>query len=148
MALGWNHLLALTSDGLVYADGSNQYRALNAIQDPTLNEHRDAHCSETTDTSTGLSRKTASSSQESEVWINLFEPSKESEVRWVAAGSEHSAIALDDGSVMTWGWGEHGQLGLGTTNDQRRPESVSSIPKMLNSQIFCGCGFTFVCKLS
>lgn len=48
----------------------------------------------------------------------------------VSAGSEHSAVAVEPcatrprGSVWTWGWGEHGQLGLGDTRDRWRPEEV------------------------
>ncbi|XP_031253249.1 ultraviolet-B receptor UVR8-like [Pistacia vera] len=36
----------------------------------------------------------------------------------IAAGAEHSALVTDNGIIMTWGWGEHGQLGLGNTSDQ------------------------------
>ncbi len=48
----------------------------------------------------------------------------------VSAGSEHCAVALapcaarSRGSVWTWGWGEHGQLGLGDTRDTWRPGEV------------------------
>lgn len=56
----------------------------------------------------------------------------------------------EDGVIKTWGWGEHGQLGLGGTSDQTRPQAVSlgrdvakekSAAKM---KVYCGSGFTIV----
>eukprot|EP00250_Pteridium_aquilinum_P017454 c23633_g1_i1 orf=97-1239(+) len=93
VALGWNHLLALTYDGQVYAIGSKRYGALNGIQKPMVK----GHCgSGSTVINKELPREgeSALSSQVSEVSINLFEPLKGSVVRWVAAGSEHSAAVL------------------------------------------------------
>eukprot|EP00249_Psilotum_nudum_P015642 c25443_g1_i2 orf=363-1670(-) len=66
-------------------------------------------------------------------------------VTWVAAGAEHSMVVLDDGVIMAWGWGEHGQLGLGTSNDQEIPCKIpiSLAGKNHMFRIFCGSGFTF-----
>lgn len=51
---------------------------------------------------------------------------------------------------MTWGWGEHGQLGLGGTEDQISPEVVSlahkSDKKLATSRVYCGSGFSFVLR--
>nr|GMD16954.1 ultraviolet-B receptor UVR8 isoform X1 [Ipomoea batatas] len=56
----------------------------------------------------------------------------------------------DDGSVMTWGWGEHGQLGFGDTNDEAGPRVVSlsheHAKKPSVAKVYCGSGFTFVVK--
>ncbi|KAL0421184.1 UNVERIFIED_CONTAM: Serine/threonine-protein kinase Nek8 [Sesamum latifolium] len=58
--------------------------------------------------------------------------------------------ASDNGSVMTWGWGEHGQLGLGDTNDQAAPQVVSLAHKPAEkhpiSRVYCGSGFSFVLR--
>ncbi|KAJ8441301.1 hypothetical protein Cgig2_024813 [Carnegiea gigantea] len=98
----------------------------------------------------------------------------------IAAGSEHSAtvtgkISLsfypsiiellhiqlnnnlcvsssDDGQVCTWGWGEHGQLGLGDTSDQSLPRVVDLGNKpdsnLLTTRVYCGSGFTIAVKMS
>lgn len=57
----------------------------------------------------------------------------------------------EDGVIKTWGWGEHGQLGLGNSSDQTRPQAVSlgrgveeekaAAPKI---KVYCGSGFTIV----
>lgn len=56
----------------------------------------------------------------------------------------------DDGSVMTWGWGEHGQLGLGDTDDQTDPQIVSlcneQSRKPCVGRVYCGSGFTFIVR--
>ncbi|KAL0364088.1 UNVERIFIED_CONTAM: Serine/threonine-protein kinase Nek8 [Sesamum angustifolium] len=65
----------------------------------------------------------------------------------IAAGAP---LCLNNGSVMTWGWGEHGQLGLGDTNDQAVPQVVSlahkSAEKHPISRVYCGSGFSFVLR--
>eukprot|EP00897_Mesotaenium_endlicherianum_P009884 jgi/Mesen1/8924/ME000548S08430 len=48
--------------------------------------------------------------------------------RCVAAGAEHSVAALDTGEVAAWGWGEHGQLGLGHTRCALAPQTVALPP--------------------
>lgn len=51
---------------------------------------------------------------------------------------------------MTWGWGEHGQLGLGDTFDRTDPQKVNLNwnepfpPSQLC--VYCGSGFTIVAK--
>ncbi|XP_074274525.1 ultraviolet-B receptor UVR8 isoform X4 [Silene latifolia] len=68
----------------------------------------------------------------------------------IAAGAEHSAVVTDDGEIWTWGWGEHGQLGLGNTNDQTLPQLVplqnANQHKSLTSRVYCGSGFTFAVR--
>jgi hypothetical protein len=71
----------------------------------------------------------------------------------------------EDGEVMVWGWAEHGQLSLSTTENQNIPqrvvlesEGVPSDPcSMVGSQtndginiqtlIQCGSGFTFLLQI-
>uniref|UniRef100_A0A6N2NHM6 RCC1-like domain-containing protein n=1 Tax=Salix viminalis TaxID=40686 RepID=A0A6N2NHM6_SALVM len=64
----------------------------------------------------------------------------------IAAGAEHSALVTG----KTWGWGEHGQLGLGNTNDQTIPQTVSLSPDIQNKEasltVYCGSGFTFAIR--
>ncbi|MCO5558435.1 hypothetical protein L7F22_012018 [Adiantum nelumboides] len=145
VALGWNHLLALTAgDGQVYTTGSRQrFGALNAFGAVTIEDHGG---SGSVDALSEQKGSAAVSTQQSVVSVNQFGPLKGVSVRWIAAGSEHSAAVLSDGSIVTWGWGEHGQLGLGTTTDQSCPNVVFSVPKMVNSLVYCGCGFSFLCQ--
>ena len=42
----------------------------------------------------------------------------------IAAGSYHSAAVDDQGRLWTWGWGVHGQLGLGSIEDEFVPRRV------------------------
>lgn len=68
----------------------------------------------------------------------------------IAAGAEHSALVTENALVMTWGWGEHGQLGLGNTVDQTSPQLVKLgyKPPTIHSrtEIFSGSGFTFAVR--
>lgn len=104
-------------------------------------------------------------------------PCLDEKVVSIAAGAEHSALVTGEtnntwlplsffclmqlklftmvylsekGSVMTWGWGEHGQLGLGDTSDQTRPQKVKldCNGSFLWTQfaVYCGSGFTIVAK--
>ncbi|KAK4763702.1 hypothetical protein SAY87_013140 [Trapa incisa] len=68
----------------------------------------------------------------------------------IAAGSEHSVLVTEDGSVKTWGWGEHGQLGLGDSGDHVLPQVVILDQDVANGQVkckvYCGSGFSFAIK--
>lgn len=56
----------------------------------------------------------------------------------------------EDGEINTWGWGEHGQLGLGNSCDQRTPQVLSLGGKVqkkaVKMKIFCGSGFSIAIK--
>ncbi|KAL6614392.1 hypothetical protein ACP70R_036662 [Stipagrostis hirtigluma subsp. patula] len=66
----------------------------------------------------------------------------------IASGTEHSALVTDKGEVFTWGWGEHGQLGLGDTSDQVAPQKVNIGDEGPPLGIYCGSGFTIAVKLA
>ncbi|CAN8313152.1 unnamed protein product [Cochlearia groenlandica] len=122
VALGWNHALLLTADGEVFKLGN------------TLNKQ----------------------SENQQLQIDSSEAPFEKvsgfygvEVVQIAAGAEHSAAVTVDGEVKTWGWGEHGQIGLGDTNDQINPRLVSlgSINRQTKEiKVYCGSGFTYAVK--
>ncbi|XP_057251512.1 ultraviolet-B receptor UVR8 isoform X4 [Beta vulgaris subsp. vulgaris] len=65
----------------------------------------------------------------------------------IATGAEHSAIVTGNGLICTWGWGEHGQLGLGSTDDHTIPMLVLPEDNSLISRVYCGSGFTFALKI-
>jgi alpha-tubulin suppressor-like RCC1 family protein len=59
-------------------------------------------------------------------------------VRLISCGSEHSAALLYDCSVYTWGQGEGGILGHGSTDSSNLPKKVSSLDSVSVVQIYCG----------
>ncbi|KAL0914675.1 hypothetical protein M5K25_015043 [Dendrobium thyrsiflorum] len=133
IALGWNHAL-LVSDGQVYMLG----RMLNLVQQTSGRQHYP-------DISVFHEALAA--------YAPLLQRIKcldDESVIAIAAGSEHSAMVTDKGKIMTWGWGEHGQLGLGNTDDQSTPQTVEIGCKGTDSygllRVYCGSGFTFVAK--
>ncbi|KAJ4868797.1 Regulator of chromosome condensation (RCC1) family protein [Raphanus sativus] len=122
VALGWNHALLLTVDGKVFKLGN------------TLNKQ---------------SEKQQLREDSSETLLEKVPGFDGVEVLQIAAGAEHSAAVTESGEVQTWGWGEHGQLGLGDTNDQNNPQLVSlgSIDMHAKDiKVYCGSGFTYVVR--
>ncbi|KAJ4916548.1 Regulator of chromosome condensation (RCC1) family protein [Raphanus sativus] len=122
VALGWNHALLLTVDGQVFKLGN------------TLDKQ----------------------SEKQQLQVDSSEPLLEKvpgfdgvKAVQIAAGAEHSAAVTDNGEVQTWGWGEHGQLGLGNTNDQNNPQLVrlGSVDKRTKeTKVYCGSGFTYAVR--
>ena len=45
-------------------------------------------------------------------------------VKQVAAGGSHTVLLMEDGTVMTFGYGNYGQLGHGDTASQNAPKTV------------------------
>ncbi|KAK9276317.1 hypothetical protein L1049_005848 [Liquidambar formosana] len=129
-ALGWNHVLVLTGDGEVFMLGGNHHGVLSGPQ------------------KLGPEKRLLEDSRE--VVLEKVHGLDGLKVMQIAAGAEHSAIVAEDGVVKTWGWGEHGQLGLGNTCDQTSPQTVSLGHKLPNkhatSKVYCGSGFTFVTR--
>ncbi|KAK9675782.1 hypothetical protein RND81_11G030800 [Saponaria officinalis] len=126
-ALGWNHGLLLTGDGEVLMLGGRHHGALGEPE-------RIAHARNCSDSENSHLRKVPGLDGRKVVQI--------------ATGAEHSAVITEDGEIYTWGWGEHGQLGLGDTDDQTSPKSVD-LKNVYNHdssilRVYCGSGFTFV----
>ncbi|CAN4124399.1 unnamed protein product [Withania somnifera] len=129
VALGWNHSLVLTGDGEVYMLGRYNYNVPAGGQKANSRNHI----------------------SEDEGVVQRVLDLDSTKVVQIGAGAEHSAVVTtDNGSVMTWGWGEHGQLGLGDTYDQTGPQVVSlcneQSKKPCVSRVYCGSGFTFVVR--
>ncbi|XP_044977261.1 ultraviolet-B receptor UVR8 [Hordeum vulgare subsp. vulgare] len=141
VALGWHHALVL-SGGELYTIGAYRHQKC----DPTVSEDTVAQQLHLTTTS--------STHHESSSVSSLAKgPSIHGEqVTRIAAGTEHSAMITDSGALYTWGWGEHGQLGLGDTCDQVVPQMVnlgdegSRSPASLG--VYCGSGFTIAVNLA
>ncbi|KAI4328375.1 hypothetical protein L6164_020732 [Bauhinia variegata] len=122
--LGWNHTLALTGEGEVFMVGGNH---LGVLPDPQ------------------------NFSPAKQLPVNSREANVEkapgldgTKIVDIAAGAEHSALVTENGEVKAWGWGEHGQLGLGNTCDQASPLTVSlHHDQNAATRVYCGSGFTF-----
>ncbi|KAJ3696089.1 hypothetical protein LUZ60_001466 [Juncus effusus] len=131
VALGWHHALIL-SEGEVYMLGAYRHANLNGSKSiPSTS----TNCLEESTTRPELEK------------ILILEGEK---VIQIASGSEHSAVLTDKGKIMTWGWGEHGQLGLGDICDQTFPQIVKlekEAPFVDPLAIHCGSGFTLVTSL-
>ncbi|KNA22104.1 hypothetical protein SOVF_037040 [Spinacia oleracea] len=122
-ALGWNHALVLTSEGEVFMLGGSHHGVLSEPQKMT--RHNNSSDEPSLSKVCGLVGK---------------------KVVHIAAGAEHSAIVTENGQVYTWGWGEHGQLGLDSTSDHTAPQLVLPEDRSLISRVYCGSGFTFALK--
>ncbi|HUP69395.1 MAG TPA: IPT/TIG domain-containing protein [Acidimicrobiales bacterium] len=56
-----------------------------------------------------------------------FVPGLTKEIKAVSAGSQHTLALVADGSILTWGANEHGQLGNGTTSSSSVPVEVEEL---------------------
>ncbi|MCL7051380.1 hypothetical protein MKW94_016022 [Papaver nudicaule] len=142
VALGWNHALLLTDAEEVFMLGGKYHGMLSDPGKMRVEMHPPIHES---------SSQSSDSDKRMSILGKVLELN-ETKVIDVAAGSEHSAILTENGEIMAWGWGEHGQLGLGNTCDQTGPQMVNLgdvFPSDNQAQlsVYCGSGFTFVVRL-
>ncbi|GBP25789.1 X-linked retinitis pigmentosa GTPase regulator homolog [Eumeta japonica] len=56
----------------------------------------------------------------------------------ISAGHYHSAAIDVGGRLYTWGWGVHGQLGLGTIDDEWSPQLVTKLQGRKVINVSCG----------
>ncbi|XP_072951240.1 ultraviolet-B receptor UVR8 [Typha angustifolia] len=140
VALGWHHAL-VTTDGKVYMFGGyrhgfggsavvNRMQHQSAVPSTPCIDVDETHRLPALEKVPGLDGE---------------------RVVHIATGAEHSALITEKGTIMTWGWGEHGQLGLGGTCDQTCPQIVNVKNRRSFASaplgIYCGSGFTVVAKL-
>lgn len=68
------------------------------------------------------------------------------EIVMLAGGCDHSAAISKSGDIYTWGFGQHGALGLGGLHDAPTPQKVEKF-QPANARIVdvqCGMDATFV----
>ena len=98
------HTLAVASDGTVYDWGWNQYGQLGN--------------NTTTNSSVPVAVQTTGTPMVGKVISQV-----------TSGGSANSLALASDGTMYTWGWGQHGQLGNGTIGtDAKTPLAVSTAP--------------------
>ncbi|KAL6187649.1 hypothetical protein ACLB2K_039045 [Fragaria x ananassa] len=128
-AVGWNHVLLLTADGEVLMLGGNHHGVLGNPEKMSP------------------ARLLADSG---EAMLEKVPGLEGNRIMDIAAGAEHSVIVTGHGVIKTWGWGEHGQLGLGNACNQTSPQEVSlghrSQPEATAIKIYCGSGFTMAVR--
>ncbi|KAM3962285.1 RCC1 and BTB domain containing protein claret [Aphomia sociella] len=65
-------------------------------------------------------------------------------LRVLTAGHYHSAAVDAGGRLYTWGWGIHGQLGLGTIDNESVPQLVTKLQGRKVVSVGCGSCHTVV----
>jgi len=98
LASGWSHVACVGDDGGIYTSGRSDY----------------GQCGH---------------GSNSAPWIDHFQKVKGLDaIAKVACGAEHTICLSLDGRVFTWGWGDHGQLGSGGTENIMAPAAVVVSP--------------------
>lgn len=113
VATSGDHKFVLTSEGLLYAWGNNQYGQLGFKPDST-----------NTSTPVNVNKPTMVNGS----WLK------------VAAGGKHSAAISTDGHLYTTGWNGKGQLGTGDTDNRSEWTEVASDKTF--TDVACGNQFT------
>ena len=104
LVAGNSQSMALASDGTVYTWGWNQYGQLG--NNSTINS------------SLPVIVKTTGTPLAGKMITQI-----------ASGGSPNSLVLANDGTMYTWGWGQHGQLGNGTIGtDAKTPLAVSTAP--------------------
>ena len=64
-------------------------------------------------------------------------------IKDIAAQSESFFVLTEDGNLFTWGWNEHGNLGVGDTRS-RGVDEICEVPfNHPINQIWCGGAILF-----
>lgn len=156
---GFEHSLARAADGTLYGWGSDFYGQLGQGDDLGVTEYGSPVLIETDDVivdidcgnkfslavtdagqalawgQNGLGQLGDGTAQDRAVPIDIPLPVGSAPVIAVSGGDEFSVALLDDGTVLTWGRNDRGQLGRGTLGG---PVEERWLPVALPSTVFGG----------
>lgn len=109
---GGGHALALLEDGSVWSWGRDDYGQLGDGPDPD-----------------GVPGRSLQEHAGRAYWSRPLPAQIKglAGIRTMAAGGGHSVAVLDDGSMLSWGDNDRGQLGDGTANHRPSPGSVPGL---------------------
>jgi alpha-tubulin suppressor-like RCC1 family protein len=169
---GWGHMLALTRDGHVYSWGSNKHGQCgvghhNTLFAPTklnfapLTNIKQIACGQSHSLALSddnqlyiwgshkdakLALPDVSEDQYQPVSMNKYYRQFDNEkIVQIAAGCDHSAVLTEKGHVYTWGFGQHGALGLGYLENPSSPQRMRfehAVGKI--TQLQCSADLTFL----
>ncbi|XP_034541000.1 LOW QUALITY PROTEIN: secretion-regulating guanine nucleotide exchange factor [Notolabrus celidotus] len=119
---GWTHIVAQTETGRVFTWGRGDYGQLGRLLSESQNPDQ-----ESVDPSAGVRNKKSCLPAEVKALHRATQ---------IACGSEHN-LAIVGGSLLSWGWNEHGMCGDGSQTDVLQPQLLSGLKPLL---IGCGAG--------
>ncbi|KAK0209023.1 regulator of chromosome condensation 1/beta-lactamase-inhibitor protein II [Desarmillaria ectypa] len=156
IALGAQHTALLLTSGHVIGLGSNRKEQLQGLE--MLSNVRMVDCTwNGTYAVVGDRIRSTGSHSKGQLGRSLTGPYVEfphnHRLKKLACGTEHVLVLFDavdgDSEVWGWGWNEHGNLGLGTTEDMRLPVKLwprDSTPGSGRAvDIWAGSGTSWMC---
>ncbi|VXB27790.1 conserved hypothetical protein [Flavobacterium sp. 9AF] len=156
---GWNHTIALKTDGTLWGWGNNEYGQLG--DNTTVNKPIPTQISVATNwqtIATGINHSLAIKT-DGTLWFwgsrfNLYGTSSQNNIptqigtdsNWLklAGGQHHCAVIKTDGTLWTWGENSSGQLGDGTTTYRITPIQVGTATDWLD--VSAGVRYTIATK--
>lgn len=123
---GWGHSAVLTAQGQVFICGRN-YQGQLGLGDPD-----------------GFPQNERGHPYQAK--FCTVEELEQKHVMQIACGGEHSVALLKNGEVYTFGAGNKGQLGHGSTNNEYFPQVLCSLKasRRLVHQVACGNNCTLI----
>ncbi|XP_074534459.1 secretion-regulating guanine nucleotide exchange factor [Halichoeres trimaculatus] len=118
---GWTHIVAQTESGRVFTWGRGSYGQLGRH---SANQNPDQESSDPS--AEGGDKKCCLPAE-----VKALNGATQ-----IACGSEHN-LAIVGGSLLSWGWNEHGMCGDGSQTDVLQPQFLSGLRPLL---IGCGAG--------
>ncbi|XP_012229617.2 secretion-regulating guanine nucleotide exchange factor-like isoform X1 [Linepithema humile] len=113
---GWSHINIL-SNGTVFSWGRNDYGQLGR---PLSNSQNEISIEERLQCIEGIPKITQ-----------------------LSVGSEHNVALADNGTILCWGWNEHGNCGNGNVKNVLKPEFVLLSNKSIGVLVGAGAGYSF-----